>query len=269
MIQKLFGNKALREPLAAGTQKILSLTLLVLVGFFWFVITAGEAEFRTVSPTVLPSPLEVLAGVKSFLLERKLHLAVGATLMRVVLGFALAALVAVPLAVYAASQRWLENFLHPMMVGLRNVPIAALIPITVLWFGIGEQQKILFIFIACLPFVFSDALNAVLNVPERYVDTARTLGASDWQIVTKVLIPLALPSIFSGLRGLFGLAFGYIMLVESIKSESGLGSLINISQRLGMYEHVYLTLLLIVLLAWLIDRGLLMLQNRLFAYKAL
>jgi ABC-type nitrate/sulfonate/bicarbonate transport system permease component len=264
----MFKALALRQAPQPTTSKLLATTFVLLTLFVWFVLTIGEAERRIISPALLPSPFEVFGSLKSLLTERGLLAAIAATLGRVLSGFALAVIVAVPLGVWAASQRWLDAFLQPAIVGLRNVPIAALIPITLLWFGIGEQQKVMFIFMACFPFIFSDACSAVLNVPERYVDTARTLGASDRQIVGKVLVPLALPDIFASLRALFGLAFGYIMLAELINTSTGLGALINMSQRRSLTQDVYMTLIVIALLAWLIDHGLALLQRVLFPYKS-
>ena len=75
----------------------------------------------------------------------------------------------------------------------RNIPVAVLIPLTMLWFGIDETQKTMFIFIATVPFVFFEAARAMSGVHDRYVETAQTLGASQRQVVTKVLIPLAMP----------------------------------------------------------------------------
>ena len=83
----------------------------------------------------------------------------------------------------------------------------------------------MFIFIACVAFVVIDTATAIADVSDRYVDTAYTLGASRRQIVIKVLVPLAMPSIFNSLRLLFGLAFGYIMLAEVIKTAGGEGGL--------------------------------------------
>ena len=105
------------------------------------------------------------------------------------------------------------------MIGGRNIPVAAVIPLTFSLFGIGELQKIMFIFIACVAFIVMDTATAIADVSDRYVDTAYTLGASRRQIVMKVLVPLAMPSIFNSLRLLFGLAFGYIMLAEVIQTE--------------------------------------------------
>jgi len=110
----------------------------------------------------------------------------------------------------------------------------------------------------------------VLEVPERYVDTARTLGASRWQIILKVLVPLAAPTIFNSLRLLFGLAFGYVMLAELVKfgtDSGGLGDLINVSQRRGERAPILIVLAVIPLVAYAIDRGLWWLQCDLFPHR--
>ena len=155
----------------------------------------------------------------------------------------------------------------PIALFGRNLPVAALIPLTILWFGIDETQKVMFIFIACVPFVYSDASRAIARVPDRYVETAQTLGATPWQIVRKVLVALALPDIYNSLRHLFGLAFGYIMLAELINAKHGLGYLLMTSQRRGLSEHIILILIIIGLLAYGIDRLLFLFQRGLFPYR--
>jgi NitT/TauT family transport system permease protein len=256
----------LREAPAPTTGRLLAATSLALILFFWFVLTLGPAEERTISPAILPAPGEVLAAIPNLIFERNVGQSIGATLGRVLAGFGLALLIGIPLGVLAASWRILEALLRPIVIPLSNVPVAALIPLTILWFGIGETQKVMFIFIATVPFVFATTAAAVLAVPDRYVDTARTLGASDRQIVLKVLVPAALPEMFRGLRGLFGLAFGYIMLAELINAPHGLGAMLNVSQRRGLTEHIFLILALIALIAWAIDRGLAYAERKLFPY---
>ena len=114
-----------------------------------------------------------------------------------------------------------------------------------------------------------EAAAAIASVPDRYVETAQTLGATSWQIVRKVLVALALPDIYNSLRHLFGLAFGYIMLAELINAQHGLGYLLMTSQRRGLSEHIILILIIIGLLAFGIDRLLFWFQRGLFPYRAL
>jgi NitT/TauT family transport system permease protein len=241
---------------------------IVLVLLAWWGLTAGATpESRLISPALLPSPREVLRSFPRLISERALLPSIIATLRRVAYGFLLAIITGVPLGILAATSGLLRAALGPIALFLRNIPIAVLIPLTIFWFGIDEAQKVLFIFLATVPFVFGDALAAVVGVHEQYVDTAQTLGAKPHQVVVKVLIPLALPDIYGNLRNLFGLAFGYIMLAELINAKYGLGYLINTSQRRGQSEDIFMILIVIGLLAYGIDRLLAFFQRGLFPYR--
>ncbi len=235
----------------------------------WALLTMGEEAFeRVISPAVLPSPGEVLASTGEVFGERALLANIAATLERLLKGFGLAVLIGVPFGVVTGAFRVLNALAAPLVVFGRNVPVAALVPLTMLWFGIGEAQKAFFIFIAAVPFVISEVSKAIMIIPERYVETAQTLGASRWQIIRKVLLPHALPDIVTGLRALFGLAFGYIMLAEAINASQGLGDLLLKSQRRGDVELLVYVLLVIGVLAFLIDRLLLFLQRGFFPHRS-
>ena len=261
---------ALRLPPPRMTRRLIGVGAAAVIVLAWWAATAGAtAEDRLISPVILPSPLEVLRSFPVLLNERALLQSIAATLKRVLIGFGLAAAVGVPLGILAGSWRVIESAGAPLALFGRNLPVAALIPLTILWFGIDETQKVMFIFIACVPFVYSDTVSAITGVPDRYVETAQTLGARPWQAIVKVLVPLALPEVYTSLRHLFGLAFGYIMLAELINAEHGLGFLLMSSQRRGLSEHIILILLIIGALAFAIDRVLLWFQRGLFPHRVL
>src|SRR4029077_13719131 len=121
----------------------------------------------------------------------------------------------------AGARRKIEGARAPPALVWPHLPGAALDSLATLLFGLDETQKVMFIFIATVPFVYSDAVAAIANVPERYVETAETLGASTSQVILKVLLALSIPDIYNSLRHLFGLAFGYIMLAELINAQYG------------------------------------------------
>jgi NitT/TauT family transport system permease protein len=237
----------------------------------WWLATRGPVEERWIGPSKgLASPGETFATFKALWFDRALTRNLLVTLRRLALGFGLAAAVGVPLGVLCGCFPRVNAFFLPLMVFGRNIPVAALIPLTFSLFGIGELQKVMFIFIACVAFVLSDTARAIQDVGRQYIDTAYTLGAHAFQIIMKVLVPLAMPSIFNSLRLLFGLAFGYIMLAEVIKfggEAGGLGDIINTSQRRGPREHVVLVLLIIPVVALVIDRVLFWIQRELFPYR--
>src|SRR5438128_7750629 len=189
---------SLRLPPSPMTRRAVGAGAIGAIVLLWWLATTGiGAENRLVSPVILPSPAEVVRSFPSLWRDRALLESIAATLKRVLIGFGLAAVIGVPLGIAAGSWRVVEAAGAPLALFGRNLPVAALIPLTILWFGIDETQKVMFIFIACVPFVYSDAAGAIASVPDRYVETAQTLGASSFQIVRKVLVALAIPDIYN------------------------------------------------------------------------
>jgi ABC-type nitrate/sulfonate/bicarbonate transport system permease component len=265
---------ALRRDGPIWVDVVLGVACLAVIGGIWYWLTAGEIrEERILSPAVLPSPADTFSPEKlrSLWFDKTLTMNTLASLRRVVLGFGLALVVGVPIGVLAGCFGPVRAFFPPLTVFGRNVPIAALIGLTFSLFGTGELQKVMFLFIACFAFVISDTTNAIRDISQRYVDTALTLGASRWQVIAKVLVPLAMPSVFNSVRLLFGLAFGYIMLAELVTAGGtygGLGHIINMAQsRGGDKEHILLVLMIIPLVALGIDRVLYLTQRSLFPHQ--
>lgn len=261
---------ALRTEIPAWQAAALGVVCLIVCFVIWWGLTSGETvESRVLSPSILPSPQETFASFPRLWFERALTRNTWASLRRVVLGFGLAVAVGVPVGVLCGCFRRIAAFFAPLTIVGRNIPIAALIPLTFSLFGIGEFQKMMFIFIACVAFIVSDTATAIGEVSSRYVDTAYTLGAGRRQIIMKVLVPLAMPSVFNSARLLFGLAFGYIMLAELVKfsgASGGLGDIINTSLRRGFQTDILLVLMIIPLVALAIDRFLYWVQRQLFPY---
>ena len=146
----------------------------------------GPSVDRIISVSKLPSPGEVFGSFNT-LLDRELVKHITASLQRVAFGVGLAALVGIFLGILAAAHRGVNAAIAPVVIFLRSVPMGALVPLTLMLFGDGETQKSRFLFLAIVPFVFSDTVKAVSIVPDRYIETAQTLGASRFQIVRKVL----------------------------------------------------------------------------------
>lgn len=268
---RLFHNLLIlrREISLLGTILLSLLSVALCLGLWWYV-TLGEAEERILPAYKLPSPEETFESLPSLWFDRELTRNTIATLRRVVLGFGLAILIGLPLGVLCGCFPAVNAFFIPLTLFGRNIPIAALVFLMYAFFGIGEQQKVMFIFFACVAFVISDTARAINDVGSHYIDTAYTLGASRWQVIMKVLVPLALPSVFNSFRLLFGLAFGYIMLAESIKignEAGGLGDIIITSQRRGPREHILLVLLIIPVVALAVDRLLFWVQRELFPHR--
>jgi NitT/TauT family transport system permease protein len=242
-----------------------------LLFLIWFLASrpwwGPNGNERALNRLVMGSPEEVFASFASLWFDRALVRNLIASLWRVFQGFGLAIVVGVPIGILCGAFKRIDAFFAPVSLFGRNVPIAALVPLTMMFFGIDEGQKIAFIFIACVAFVIFDASRAISDVKDDYLDTAYTLGASRFQVLGKVLIPLALPEIVNSLRLMFGLALGYIVLAEMVNAEFGVGKLILISQRRGPKDHVYLILIFVTMVAFLINYLWVNLQRVLFPYR--
>ena len=263
----------LRTDIPRWLNLLAALLCMVLGYLAWWYATNGHGEERILGHLQLPSPKETLDyfpkmwdpdNPQSHLFHNTVK-----SLKRVSIGFMLALLVGVPLGVAAGCFSLVRAFLSPLILFGRNIPVAALTALVFALFS-GEMEKYMFIFIACVAFILSDTADAIRDVAQRYVETALTLGASRLQIVLKVLVPLALPTVFNSARVLFGLAFGYIMLVEIVDDAldvGGLGKLLNTNRRMGNTEVMAIILLAIPLVAWMIDQCLSLLQCLIFRWK--
>ena len=240
--------------------------LAALLAFWWWATKGAIVEERYISPVILPSPSEVLASW-ALLWERDLSGSAAASLWRVLMGFLVAAVIAVPLGILMGSFGLFRAMFSPVSVIGGYLPIAALVPLTLSWFGIGELQKTIFLAIASFVYLLPLVVRAVDSVDHVYLQTAYTLGASRLQTVFKVLIPVAMADIYDAMRLVFGIGWTYIILAEVVAAERGLGFLIIASQRRGPREHIYLVLFVIIILAFITDMLLVLGGKALFPYR--
>jgi ABC-type nitrate/sulfonate/bicarbonate transport system permease component len=240
---------AIRNQVPSQAAVVLGLIPVALLGAIWWWSTAGPVEERAISPTILPSPAEV---VRSFpdLVGRDIFHHTLVSLKRIGLGYLLALLIVLPVGVLMGSFGTARAVFTPLTTASGYIPIATLVPLTLSWFGTGELQKVTFLALAFGVYLLPLIVKAVEAVPDVYLRTAYTLGATRCQIVLRVLIPVALPDIWSAMRLAFGVGWTYLVLTEVVVMESGLGYLIQVSFRRGPREHIYLVILLITLIAW-------------------
>lgn len=259
---------AIRGELSTIASLLLGLVPVIVLLGVWFVLTWGAtAESRIISPVILPSPVEVALSFDELWFDRALTRSILYSLARVLAGFGVAAALAVPLGIAMGSFASIRAMFNPVELAGGYLPIAALVPLTLSWFGVGELQKVVFLAIASFVFLLPLVVQAVDGVDDTYLKTAYTLGATRWQAVRTVLISVAAGNIYDALRLVIGIGWTYIILAEIVAAERGLGYLIIVSQRRGPREHIYLVLLVIVLLAFLTDKLLAWIGRRLFPYR--
>jgi ABC-type nitrate/sulfonate/bicarbonate transport system permease component len=257
----------IREPLPAPLAWALGVLPIAVLLAGWWAVTTGAPEERVISPTILPSPAEVVASFPQLWFERALTRNLAVSFMRVVEGFALALVVAFPLGVLMGSFTKVKAAFTPLTVFGAYLPIPTLVPLTLSLFGTGEMQKVVFLALAFGIYLVPLIVAAVDAVDDTYLKTAYTLGASRGQAVGRVLLPIAWPEIFQAMRLGFGVGWSYILLAEMVDVGRGLGGIIITSQRRGPREHIYLVLLAIVAVAFLTDKLWAAVGRWLFPYR--
>lgn len=215
----------LRAPLPRKLRPYLAIAAPALVLGVWCLLSYTEL----VSSTFLPSPTEVIRGLLQLFFEKDLGSAILTSTKRITIAFVLASAVALPLGILMGAFEPINRFFEPVMAPLRFMPISAFIPLLIVWFGIEESQKIAFLFLGVFVFLLPVVVTAIRAVPQEYVDTAYTLGASKAQVIFTVLVPSALPEIFESFRVMNAIAWTYVILAEAVNPGTSLGYLIQLA----------------------------------------
>ncbi|AKR56753.1 ABC transporter permease [Youhaiella tibetensis] len=187
-------------------------------------IWSGAVHLLKVSPAVLPAPEAVLmAFVQWFPLLLKEG---WVTLQETVLGFLLALVVGIPLAVAIANSRALNLMFYPLLVALQSVPKVALAPIVLVWLGTGLESKLAIVWLVAFFPIIIDTAAGLRSTPRELIELARSLKASHWQVFYKVQFPAALPFVLTGAKVAITLAVIGAVIGEFMGSSSGLGYLL-------------------------------------------
>jgi sulfonate transport system permease protein len=219
-----------RLPTATATStrrghRALALRLLIPVSVFaaWWILTAT----KTIPPTTLSTPAATWDAFTDLLRHQDLVGDVAVSVRRAVLGLALGAGVGLVLGIVVGLTRLGEELLDAPLQMLRMVPYPAVIFLFIIWFGIGETAKVLLIGLATLFPMYLNTSNGVRNVDRRVVEAARSFGVHGRQLVRQVVVPLAMPSILTGLRFSAGISVIALVFTETIGANQGIGYLVS------------------------------------------
>jgi len=177
----------------------------------------------------------------------------GYSLFRVIIGFICGAIVGIPLGYAMGLSNWFRGWFDPIVEFMRPVPPLALIPLVIIWAGIGETGKIILLFLAALWIMAIAARSGVSGVNISKVHAAYSLGASKWQIMRYVIIPNSLPEIFTGARVAMGVCWGTVVAAELVAAEQGAGMMIMTASKFQNTDIVIMGIILIGVIGFGID----------------
>jgi sulfonate transport system permease protein len=235
---------------------------LAVLGLWQLVCSAG-----LFSSVEVASPAAVLAAARELWAQGVLQANLLISLQRVAEGLVLGVAVGVLLAV-ACGLFWLgEDLLDPVIQAARAVPILGLVPLVIIWFGVGETPKVFLIALGCVFPVYLNTYAGIRGVDLKLVEAGQTFGLSRWGLVRRVILPGALPGFLTGLR--FALVGSWIIdvVAEEINAQSGLGYLINQAQTTNRTDIMFLCLALYAILGLLADALVRGLERRLLVWR--
>ncbi len=263
----MFTRIWIRESLTDRKKFLFGAACVVLVLAVWsFFTTAATVEERLISRNVLPNPLEVLlafpslikgtAGSEGFIWQKSLVYAIWVSLRRELLSFCIVTLISLPLGIFMSCSNKVRSFFYPLLVVGTFIPIAALIPLTQAIFGIEETQKIIFLSMGMFFVMLGLVIKEMDEVDDIYLQTAYTLGFSQFKTIFLVIFPTALPRIWKHFSSVFGLGWGYIIFAEMINTGggdvvNGIGWLFVSRQRRFQVPDMYAIFFIIIFFAFL------------------
>ena len=252
-----------RLPRGAATS---ALSVALLIGLWWLAAVAIIND-----STVLPTPDAVArqfwtlatsgSGAQSLWVNLK------ASLIRVGLGWGIGVGTGIVIGVLMASNEYIRALVDPLIELARPIPPLAYVPLLVVWFGIGETSKLILIWAATFPVMVISTVAGIRGVDMSWQRTAVTLGASRVQLVTKVILPAAIPEIVTGARIASGLAWGTLVAAEIVAANSGLGYMILQASQFLQTSTIFVGIITIGLLAFALDRSLRLVERRLAPWK--
>ncbi|MET3355966.1 UNVERIFIED_ORG: sulfonate transport system permease protein [Xanthobacter viscosus] len=247
----------------AGRPNLIGLILPFAILALWQTAAAN----KWIDPVFLPAPITVVTAFWKMLTKQHLAFDFLASISIVGQAFLYGSVAAIILGIAAGLSRKVEQFFGPTFDTIRHIPGIAWLPLIVLWLGIGAPAKVLVIAKSVFFPVFLNTLQGIRNVEKNYIELAKVLTLTRWQLVRKVIVPAAMPSIMVSLRYAAGLAWALVVVAEGLSGLSGLGFLIFRAQGLLLTDQLLVCMVIIGLVGFAIDRSMYVAQKRVLKWK--
>lgn len=259
------------NPYATLTQKqrrVYGMLSIVAVFVLWGLVSG----FGLMSPNKLPAPWDVFQalGYLAWDGERDQSLLLTATLWsvgRVLAAGCLVIMIGIPVGVLMGASPKVNGALSPLVDPFRSAPVVAFLPIFVMWFGIGEWMKILFLYVGAVVYLIPMVRDAVAAVPRDYWISARDLGATPLECIRHAVLPMAMPRIADAVIVAVSIMWTYITVAEYVNAREGLGQLIQNARRFSAMDQVFAGIIVIIALALFTYRAMHLVKARLYPWE--
>lgn len=241
------------------------------LGISVWVLFFGLWEFAVwqnwANDILLPGPEKVLTALYTLFTEKAFLNDIGVSVGRIVLSFAIACLVAVPLGILMGTFRTVEAFFNPLVSAWRYLPAPAFIPLLLMWLGASDAQKLALLFLGVVWFLITLVMDHTKSVPADFIRTAVTLGGSRLQVLRTVVVPAALPGILVAMRQMLAVSWTYLVIAEIIAADAGIGAMMMRAKRFLHVDQIMAGIVVIGVLGLLFDFALRKFNSFAFAYQ--
>ena len=250
-----------------GKYRLLSIITALLIVLVWFIAT----EVFSISELIFPSPKSVLIAFAEVLKEGYKGYTIWQPLLdslkRIFEAFLLATLIFVPLGMLCGYNQKLRAIMELVVTFIRPLPPLAYYSVIVLWMGIGDESKIMLLFIAAAPPIYISCVDGISKINIDYVNAAKTLGASNRQIFWKVMFWAAMPDIFTGLRNSLAGAYGTLVAAEMVAAMSGIGWMALDASKYLRSDVIFVAIIIMGITGLLLDEGLKFIDKKIIYWK--
>ena len=253
---------AFRAKARADLELWLGIGAFLLVLVLWILVTGLGLIHRQ----FLPSPVAVVSSWFRLVREAGYLSDIGISVARVWVAFLASAIMAIPLGILMSSYRAIGALSEPLIDFVRYLPVPALVPLTLIWLGIGESSKVALLWIGTFFQLVLLIADDARRVPKEFVETGRTLGAGDTALMKDVLLPAMLPNMVDSLRITLGWCWTYLLVAEIVASSSGIGYELWTARRYGKTPEVFAGILTIGMIGLVSDQAIRLLHRRVFRY---
>ncbi|TMD08747.1 MAG: ABC transporter permease [Chloroflexi bacterium] len=237
------------------------------IGSFVVILAAWQVASVIISnPLFVPSPVQVWRAWVDAIQHRHFLDDVAWSAFRIIAGFLIAAVMAVPLGLLMGSFEVVRAFFQPPINFIRYMPASAFIPLLLLLIGLGENEKLMIIWIGVFFQLVLMVMDIAHRVPDEMLNVAYTLGASRWTVFYKVFLPATFPEVVDALRITMGWAWTYLIVAEIVAAERGIGSFILISERFLRSDRIIAAIITIGLLGLITDYAIAAIHRAAFPY---
>ena len=228
-------------------------TFLKRIALFICVILVWGICSKNANPLFVPAPQDVFANLFETIRTGQLQIAIQYSFLRIAVATCISAVIAYPIALLVYNSKIANDILNPIISIMRYIPVTAFYPLLIMWFGIDELMKVVFLFIATFVYMMPSVILCLEEVNSDLIDTGLTIGMSKWQTIYKIQIPASLPSVLNSFIMMYGIGFTYIAVAETINAKYGLGYIIQQSSSRGRTDLVFMAIIVIMVISVVFD----------------